>query len=133
MVCVASGRVWHFADRIPREWRRRLLARETQINLFELIAFRIALATFGSWFAHSRVVAFVDNSAALSMVVRGWSKADDANEVAGECWHDIAACGADVHFEWVPSKLNLADGPSRGDFDLLRQLRSREVSAHVTM
>ena len=31
-----------------------------------------------------------------------------------------AALGANVWFEYVPSKANIADLPSRGDFELLR-------------
>ena len=34
--------------------------------------------------------------------------------------------GASSWFEWVPSKANIADLPSRGDFELLERLGSRE-------
>ena len=33
---------------------------------------------------------------------------------------------ASAWFEWVPSKANVADLPSRGDFELLRRLGSVE-------
>ena len=85
----------------------------TQINLYELLAVRAALCTFGLWLAGQRVIAFVDNTAALGMLVRGWSRASDANEISGECWHEIAALSLDLLFVWVPCELNLADGPSR--------------------
>ena len=40
---------------------------------------------------------------------------------------ELATAGAVVEVRYVPSKLNLADAPSRGVFQELRKLNAKEV------
>ena len=47
------------------------------------------------------------------MLVKAWSRADDANAIAAQCWWVMANLGVDVFWEYVPSKLSLAVAPSR--------------------
>ena len=42
-------------------------------------------------------------------------------------WLAAAAIGTRPWFEYVPSKANLADLPSRGEFELLERLGARRV------
>ncbi len=78
---------------------------------------------------NSRVVAFVDNQAALNMAIRGWSPCDDANDALRELWLQLAWLGIEVHWAYVPSKLNLADGPSRAEYDTMEAMALRRVDA----
>eukprot|EP00959_Pyramimonas_sp_CCMP1952_P315484 6602997-Pyramimonas_sp.AAC.1 len=47
--------------------------------------------------------------------------------IAGRLWFDVAGMPLTCHAEYVPSKLNLADGPSRNDASLLELCNSEEV------
>ena len=67
------------------------------------------------------------------MLVKGWSRADDANAIAAQCWWGIANLGVDVFWEYVPSKLNLADGPSWTSVDEVLSLGSVLVEAEWSL
>ena len=118
-----------FADRVPAHLRRRLRQRKTQINLFELLALQAAVWTFGEAMRDARVVVFVDNQAALNMAIRGWSPRDDANDALHEVWLRLAYRGIEVHWAYVPSKLNLADGPSRAEYGTMEAMDLLRVDA----
>ena len=114
MIHTSSGQGFYFSERVPRDTRRCLLRRKTQINLYELLAVLVAIHTFQESLAGKRVVVFVDNTAALNTAIRGWSPREDANGIVHQLWMVIARAGIDAQWVYVPSKLNLADGPSRG-------------------
>ena len=81
--------------------------------------------------AGRRVLHFVDNQGALSNLISCSSKDLDCAWMV----HDFAiraarlSCG--VWFDYVRSKANLADLPSRGEFDLLLAMGSVEVLTSV--
>ena len=102
-----------FRSRVPAAIRRRLLRRKTQINLYELLAVLCAIHTFSAALQGKRVAAFIDNKAALNICIKAWSRKTDANAAAFHIWSDIARHSVDVYWAYVPSKLNIADGPSR--------------------
>ena len=66
----------------------------------------------------------MDNQATMNMMVKGWSRVQDTNDLVDACWLAIAKSAIDVHFVYVASKAKLADGPSRRDLSLLRSLES---------
>jgi hypothetical protein len=113
LVHIKSRRVEYATAKVPRETRRRLLYRKTQINLYELLAVASAISTFGDWIRGQRVVAFIDNQAALNMIIKGWSRAEDANVHIDYIWNQVATLDACIHWSYVRSKSNIADGPSR--------------------
>ena len=112
-VGIFCWRGWYAASRVPRRWRRALIPRKTHINLYELLAVTVAVRPFANELRGRRVVAFIDNAWALNMKIRGASRKGDANGILHHVWLELAMLG--VHAEWqhVPSKLNVADGPSR--------------------
>ena len=112
----ACGRGWYVASRVPRRWRRALIPRKTQINLYELLAVTLAVRTFANELRGKRIVAFIDNTCALNMVIRGASRKDDANGILHHLWLELAMLGVHAEWQYVPSKLNIADGPSRECF-----------------
>jgi len=116
-------------SRVPGRIRRRLQSRATQINVYELLGVLCTLLTFEDQIRGKKIAVFIDNKAALDIVVKGCSRADDANEVVFTIWETVAALGVDVQWLWVASKSNLADGPSRDHLDELRDLGAEEVAA----
>ena len=56
----------------------------------------------------------VDNQAALGCARKGTSSASDLAALAHAIWQLAVRCRMDLRIYWVPSKLNLADLPSRG-------------------
>ena len=70
---------------------------------------------------------FIDNSAALFGVAKGYSKVPDSAKMI-HAFHALnVQLVAAVDFEWVPTDANIADLPSRGDFALLRTLGGDEA------
>ena len=67
-------------------------------------------------------VCFIDNSTAEHVLQRGWARDAFLNNVVCSfgCW--VSERGIRVIFHRVPSKANLADGPSRNDFSSVRAL-----------
>ncbi len=75
------------------------------------------------------MVVFIYNQAALNMTIRGWSPKEDATVVLHDIWLRLACLGVAAFWAYVPSKLNLADGPSREDFGTVEELGLRRVAA----
>jgi hypothetical protein len=92
--------------------------RSKQIAMAELIAAPIvALAPELRQILYGRdVIWFIDNTAALSALVKATSAKRDMAKLACLCSTAIAGLHARVYWEWVRSKANVADLPSRGIF-----------------
>jgi hypothetical protein len=93
-----------------------LQERETQINPIEAVA---NVATFYSvlhLIRGARVIAFVDNSSAVSSLVSGHSTQMDMQCITTLFHRMLVKEGIKAWFEWIQSALNIADGPSRGQF-----------------
>ena len=109
-----------------------LRPRGQQINHLEAVAMVCARLTFPDVLRRRRVLHFVDNTCALSKAVHGYANEPDM-AAAVHALHACDAClGCDAWFEWVPSKANIADLPSRDpatwdevDSALLGRLRER--------
>ena len=84
--------------------------------MYELLAVTLAVRTFANELRGKRIVAFIDNTCALNMVIRGASRKDDANGILHHLWLELAMLGVHAEWQYVPSKLNVADGPSRECF-----------------
>ena len=73
------------------------------------------------------VVHWIDNTSAIAALIKGYSNAPDSARIL----HAFAAFSlgleASSWFEYVPSRANIADQPSRNDFELLRELGSVEA------
>ena len=74
-------------------------------------------------------VLFVDNKAAVACLVRGCSRQPDLNVLTGALSARLAIDAVGMCVRYVPSKLNLADAPSRNDTSELWALGAREVPA----
>ena len=57
----------------------------------------------------------------------GYSKQEDLNSLVGMLWYTAAHRSVGYYCEWVQSDANLADGPSRRNYQLVRQLGAEVV------
>ena len=80
--------------------------------------------TFPDLVRDREVIHNVDNTAAIYGAAKGCPRDVDSGRIVHSLHSTIAALGATVWFEFVPTKSNLADLPSRGDTLLLDSLGS---------
>ena len=81
--------------------------------------------------AERRIFHYVDNTSAVMSLFKGYSKQSDSSRLV----HIFAILQAhlrfDVWWEYVPSKANIGDMPSRLDWSLLRDLGARWIPTVV--
>ena len=58
----------------------------------------------------------------MGALIRGYSPNTASAKLVANFWMLAAIVGAIIWIEWVPGPANLADDPSRLDFDLVRGL-----------
>ena len=99
---------------MPRSIRKWVLPRKHQIGTWELLAAVCALRQiFERLTEDTEVLLFIDSTAALGTLLRGASRQMDWNSMVGEIWFQPALRGHFLTAWRVPSKLNMADLPSR--------------------
>ena len=76
---------------------------------------------------------FIDNTTALACLVKGYARQPDAVSIVGAVWRWLLDHVAEAYFEYVPSKCNIADGPSRGSWQLMAALRAQRVETDWSM
>ena len=80
------------------------------------------MLTYPRRFAGRRVVHFVDNTVALSAFVHSYVGKEDLAPLLNVFHTTAAALRAQTYLDWVPSKANMADLPSRGEFGIPRAM-----------
>ena len=99
--------------RVPAWLLAALRPRGQQINHLEMAAAVAARVTFPDVLAGRKVVHFVDNTTALSKAVHGYANEPDMASITNSLHMCDTMLGIDAWWEWVPSKANVADLPSR--------------------
>ena len=103
---------------VPGPLRRWVHQRRQQIATWELVAALRAVWYFLKSPArlsacHLQINLFIDSDVALGTLLRGTSRQSDWNDLVTGIWFEAAA-QAVLLLAWrVPSKLNLADAPTR--------------------
>ena len=93
----------------------------------EAVAPVVAVLSDPDAFRDREVVHYIDNSGALFGLGKGASR-DVPTARLVHVFHALAAAlGMLVWFSYVPSKANVADLPSRLEFELLKEIGSQEV------
>jgi len=113
------------AARTGEEW----LPRKNQINMVELFAPPVVFDVLKNRLHSCRVLLFVDSEAAEGALIKGYSKFEDACELAGLFWHMAVRANAAVYVDRVSTDGNPADGPSRGDVSELTARGAIQVSS----
>ena len=118
----------HAAMVVPTAVMHQLEVRKQQIGQLELLAAIVAYYSMTPYLAEREVIHFIDNTAAVAGIAKGFSAKPDSARII-HAYHALnVRIGAQVYFEWVKSEANIADLPSRGHFDLLNEFGSRVVS-----
>ena len=92
------------------------------IMSLELMAIAVGLATFADELSGRQVWIFEDNTGAEATTQKGSSKADDHNLLVHEIWTLALLHRMSLWVDRVPSDDNLADLPSREEYDLLHKM-----------
>ena len=96
-----------------------LEARKQQIGQLELLGAVAPYYSLGPYLKGKRIIHWIDNTAALAGIAKGYSSKPDSARII-HAFHSLGVVlQAEVHFEYVASEANVADLPSRGDFDFL--------------
>ena len=103
---------------VPGPLRRWVHRRRQQIATWELVAALCAVWYFLKSPArlsacHLQINLFIDSNVALGTLLRGTSRQSDWNDLVTGIWFEAAAQAALLLAWRVPSKLNLADAPTR--------------------
>jgi hypothetical protein len=131
-VAACGPRIYYFDADVPQEVRKKLHHRLTQIVPFELIAGIVGLVAFSHLLEPGgRIVHFVDCKPALSILIKGYSKQADLADLVGGLWFRVSHL---QNYYWatsVASASNIADGPSRRDFTLMKALGAERIQVDV--
>ena len=98
---------WHL---LLSSWRTD---RKTYIAELEALAAVAVYSTFPKLFAGRKVMHWIDNTVALSALVHGYSGKPDLAKSVNIMYLQMAALRTSIYFDYVPSKANIADTPSR--------------------
>jgi len=86
---------------------------KTLIGPFELLAVLCAVLTFPEFLKDRQCVFFIDNTQAFSACIHGCCHNTDMGRLYSLLHLSLAALRCQPFFNWVPSKANPADLPSR--------------------
>lgn len=100
---------------IMQEW----LPRQTQIVMVELFAAVLAVEALSTDLIGCKVLLFIDSQPAEAAIIRGYSSRGDMNDLVAYFWDIVLERDLVVYTTHVPSDGNLADGPSRAEFEQL--------------
>ena len=104
---------YHGAGALPQGLRERFLVRKQYIGQDELVGALTPYLSLPGLFGEAKVLHFIDNTAALAGLTKGYSRVVDSAHIvhAFHAWN--VAIGAHVWFEYVRSEANPSDEPSR--------------------
>ena len=126
----ASGNYWHSSHAVAKHTFDLFVPDKKQyIGQLELLAATVPYHSLPDCIFRNRLVMhFVDNQQALSAVVSGYARQPDNARLVNQLCLRTAHLQCNVYYEWVASKANIADLPSRNDFVLLTKMGSTEVT-----
>ena len=104
-------------DLLLSSWRTD---RKTYIAELEALAAVAVYTTFPTLFLGRKVNHFIDNTVALSALVHGYAGKPDLAKITNVFYMQALGLRASVYFDYVASKANIADLPSRREFDKLK-------------
>ena len=91
----------------------------------------IAFSTFAETLRGGDVRALIDSAAARGVLIKTYSASRHLTAIAVALWRTVGAFDVAMWLAHVPSKANLADAPSRGDFQLAEKLDWQRLQAKV--
>ena len=132
--CPASRNLYYCAMHVPLEvllYFAWLAAKNKYICQLELLAVSAAYYTFPDILRGRLVHHFVDNRAAMSNMISGYSSKPDSAVLIGTSQEQILNLQCYPWFGFVCSEDNLSDLPSRHEFRLLRELKAKRRACRL--
>jgi hypothetical protein len=125
-----------FHDQTISYWKEDIQARsnkerilETQvITHAELAVIPVALKLWGHKWANRNIIFFIDNNAAKDSLVHGISSSQAMSVMIRDIRLSCAKLSLGAWFDRVPSPSNLADDPSRGQYEALIRAGAKQVA-----
>ena len=105
--------------------------KDAQIMGLEILAVVFGLCAFLQQLRGKLVRIYVDNVGGERALSKGAARSMDHNLLIHSVWHMSVRYGFAVWVERVPSSLNIADEPSREQYDTLRALGARWVEPNL--
>ena len=127
-VLFARGSAW-YTDWEPDAAIMRLFYQrsDNQIMSLELLAIAVAMSSFRHLLPRTAIEIFSDNRGAEQAMARGSARQFDHTCLVHGVWAMAAELAASVWVHRVPSSANIADPPSREDYDLVRRIEAKFV------
>jgi hypothetical protein len=114
---------WFYAEgNCPQALIDKFLVRTQRIGELELLAAVLAYTTFGDLLRDRKLTHWIDNTGALSAMIKGYARAADLARIVFAFAALNLGLTCSPWFEYIASAANIADLPSRGDFELLHEL-----------
>ena len=114
---------WYYGSEIISDETLAFFVKKKQyIGQLELLAAVIPYYSAPALFVGKRVIHYIDNTSALAGLTKGYSSRVDSAFIVHSFHGYNAGLQAVVWFEWVASKANVADGPSRGDSQYVKEV-----------
>ena len=94
----------------------------------EIIAVLVGLMSFETWLEGRKVIVYSDNAGAEGSIRKGSATAPDQNRLIHGVWSLVMKLKIHLWIERVPSEDNIADSPSRFDYELLTDIGAAWVA-----
>ena len=113
--------VWRYASAgVTDDIIARFRPRQQYVGQLEVLAAVAAYTSRPDQLRDRDVIHFIDNVGAYSGLGKGYSPDIDSSRMISVFHTMNAALRSNVWFEYVPSKANISDLPSRNEFELLK-------------
>ena len=123
----------HGSAELDVELISALKPRKQQIGQVELVGLLAPYLSLPHRFRGRKVLHWVDNSSAAAAASKGYSRQADSARIVHILHTTLASLGARVWFEYVRTKANVADEPSRVDLGQLVYDIGAEFAAEVSV
>ena len=111
-----SGEYLHSASEIPSHILDMFVRSKQKIGQCEILAANVPYYSLPDLFRDRQVVHWIDNTSAISCLIHGYSNKSDSALLVNAFNLYNAGLRCRIHYEYVESKANVADLPSRGMF-----------------
>ena len=111
-----SGEYVHSAAEIPSHILDLFVRKKQKIGQCEILAANVPYYSLPDLFRGRQVVHWIDNTSAISCLIHGYSNKPDSALLVNAFNLFNAGLRCRIHFEYVESKANVADLPSRNSF-----------------
>ena len=115
---------YHSALRVPSSIIKSFVRKKQYIGQCEILAAACVYFTFPDLCRGREILHWIDNDSALQGLKKGYSPKSDSARLIHAFHMFNAGLNNDVWFEYVESKANIADAPSRFDFAWLHSRES---------